>query len=96
MRTKPTIGAISRAEAERISPEYARFAADGDWSEFGAVAKAFRGLRHWQRVVTHRGGEFVVARVASVGRGRGGPAVRVSDGESIWRVDGDRWAFPAD
>ena len=115
--TALTKGVISREEAERISPEYARFAADGDWrpgmyfrpagsetqsqvgGEYAAVTKACRGLRHWQRVVTHIDGQFVMARVASVrrrARAVDGLALSVSNGEAVWRVDGGRWAFPAD
>ena len=76
---KLTKGVISRAEAEKISPEYVRFAAD--WGALGAasgpgrnrlvdvldaVLHAFAGLRKGQRVVTYRDGEFVVAKVTSV------------------------------
>ena len=92
-----TKGIIGRAEAERISPEYARFAADGDRGAIGAVLHAFAGLRRGQRVVTHHGGQFVMARVTSVSnddRAVDGPIVRVGNGEFTWRVDGDCYAFP--
>ena len=93
-----TKGIIGRAEAERISPEYARFAADGDRGALDAVLGPFAGLRRGQRVLTHHGGEFVLARVTSVNgddwRAVDGPIVRVGNGEFTWRVDGDRYAFP--
>jgi len=103
-------GVIDRAEAERISPEYVRFADGRDWDAaggrlrafdaLGAVLEAFAGLRRGQRVLTHHDGKFVIAKVTSVNsddfRAVDGPIVRVGNGEFTWRVDGDRYAFPAD
>ena len=96
---KITKGVIGRREATRISPEYVRFAADGDMGALGAVLRAFAGLRRGQRVLTRRDGEFVMAEVTSVDhldhRAVDGPVVRVGDGERTWRVDGCGYAFPA-
>lgn len=98
MKTTVSKGVIGRDEAERISPEYVRYAADGDWGAAGAVLAAFEGLRRGQRVLTYTDGKFVLARVTSVNdadpRAVDGPMVRVGNGEFTWRVDGDRYAFP--
>jgi len=91
-------GVISRGEAERVSPEYVRFAADRDWDAMGAVLDAFAGLRRGQDVLTYVDGKFVRARVTSVNhddpRAVDGPIVRVGNGEFTWRVDGNGFAFP--
>jgi len=91
-------GVIGRDEAERISPEYVRFAADRDWGATDAVLAAFAGLRRGQRVITYIDGKFVRARVTSVKRDDpravDGPIVRVGNGEFTWRVDGNGYAAP--
>ena len=91
-------GVIGRDEAEQISPEYVRFAADRDWDAAGAVLEAFAGLRRGQDVLTYTDGKFVRARVTSVNqndpRAVDGPIVRVGNGECTWRVDGSNFAFP--
>jgi len=93
-----TKGVISRGEAERISADYVRFAADRDFDKTGTVLDAFAGLRRGQRVLTYVDGKFVLARVTSVNhndmRAVDGPVVRVGNGEFTWRVDGNGFAFP--
>jgi len=88
---------ISRDEALKVSPHYVAFV-EGDWDAFNKVEKVFEGLKRGQEVITFDKGEFVLAKVTSINhddfRAVDGPIVRVSDGESSWRVDGSKYAYP--
>jgi hypothetical protein len=82
-----------------LSPKYVQFA-EGDWKAFDSVNAAFSKLRRGQKVITCVDGQFILAKVSSVNnddiRAVDGPVVRVSNGESSWRVDGNGYAFPVE
>lgn len=95
---KLTKGIISRDEAIQISAEYVRFV-EGNFDEFNAIIKAFEQLKRGQPVITYYDGQFIKAKVSSIRsdaiRAVDDRLVRVSNGEYSWRVDGDKYAFPA-
>ena len=95
---KLTKGIISRKEAEKLAPEYVRFAADRNWDDLSTVLSAFEKLRRGQECITYLDGQFMKVKVSTIShndiRALDGPVVRVSNGEYSWRVDGNGYAFP--
>src|ERR1035437_5101859 len=97
---KITKNVITREQALKVSAAYVAFA-EGDFSKFGEINKAFAKLKKGQKVITFTDGQFVEAKVSSINNtcfqameGEDGPVVRVSNGEYSWRVDGCGYAFP--
>lgn len=95
---KLTKGIISRADALKISKDYVAYA-EGNIDKWDTIITPFNALKVGQNVVTFTNGQFVLAKVSSINhkdfRAVDGPVVRVSNGEYSWRVDGDKYAFPA-
>jgi hypothetical protein len=79
-----------------MAPDYVSYA-DGNFDKFGAIWKAFQGLKVGQKVLTKSEDVFVIAKVSSIRPlpyDADGPCVRVSNGEYSWRVDGCDYAYP--
>lgn len=93
-----TKGLITRDEALAISSDYVSFV-EGNFESFDVVDAAFGQLKRGQAAITYHDGKFFRVKVSSVDhksyQAVDGPVVRVSNGEYSWRVDGDRYAFPA-
>jgi len=89
---------ITREQALAISPAYVKFA-EGDFAFWEQVFKKFATLKRGQEAITYIDGQYVKVKITSIKhddiRAEDGPMVRVGDGKSTWRVDGDRYACPA-
>jgi hypothetical protein len=90
---------VSRDEAKAKFPDYVTYV-EGEY--FGkaadAVLEAFGKLKRGQAVLTYCDGKYIKAKVTSINHNSiqaiDGPVVRVSDGNTSWRVDGNRYAVP--
>ena len=89
-------GIICREEALAEVPEYVKFVEDiTDSVALQEVLQNFETLKRGQEVITWFRENFMRVRVSEVRvGGLDGAVVRVSNGESSWRVDGNRYAFP--
>lgn len=88
---------ISREKALKISKDYVAYV-EGDNDKWNMIIKPFDKLKRGQSVLTFDNGRFVLAKVSSIDRedyrAVDGPIVRVSDGKTSWRVDGNKYAYP--
>lgn len=95
---KLTKNIITRDEALAISPDYVAFV-EGDFDKWNAVNAKFETLKRGQTAITYHDGQFVKVKVSSINSNSyqaiDGPVVRVGNDEYTWRVDGDRYAYPA-
>ena len=95
---KLTAGIVSKATAKRLVPQYVEYV-EGNFDKWTDVFAKFETLSVGNTAVTFANGKFVMVRVSSIRhndiRAVDGPVVRVSNGEYSWRVDGDKYAYPA-
>ncbi len=88
---------ITRDEALKISKDYVAYA-EGDFSKFDKIIKAFDALKRGKPAITYRNGKFHKVTVSSIDhksiRAVDGPVVRVRDEKYSWRVDGSGYAYP--
>ncbi len=96
---KLTKGVISKAEAEKLAPEFVVWVENKDFDVLlDKVIPRFEKLKRGETVLANLDGQYVRCKVTSMNsddiRAVDGPIVRVGNGEMTWRVDGCGYCFP--
>jgi len=108
MNAKLTKGIISREDAQKLCPAYVDFIENHtlddivlnpfmwNYEKTDTHGYPTHGLKKGQRMLTYFDGLYVTVKISSItnpNHDADGPAVRVTNGEYSWRIDGDKYGI---